>query len=68
MKKQLLCLERGITPNGQILSDTTIGDGDDSFKTFFFETGAHKDVPRTVFVDLGNFFCIPVVMSRNIES
>ena len=33
-------------------SDKTIGGGDDSFNTFFSETGAGKHVPRTVFVDL----------------
>ena len=29
-----------------------IGGGDDSFNTFFSETGAGKHVPRAVFVDL----------------
>ena len=29
-----------------------IGAGDDSFNTFFSETGAGKHVPRAVFVDL----------------
>ena len=33
-------------------SDKTIGAGDDSFNTFFSETGAGKHVPRAVFVDL----------------
>ena len=33
-------------------SDKTIGGGDDSFNTFFSETGAGKHVPRAVFVDL----------------
>ena len=33
-------------------SDKTIGGGDDSFNTFFSETGAGKHVPRCVFVDL----------------
>lgn len=33
-------------------SDKTIGGGDDSFSTFFSETGAGKHVPRAVFVDL----------------
>ncbi|XP_032872461.1 tubulin alpha chain-like [Amblyraja radiata] len=31
---------------------TTIGGGDDSFNTFFSETGAGKHVPRAVFIDL----------------
>jgi hypothetical protein len=38
--------------NGQMPSDKTIGGGDDSFNTFFSETGAGKHVPRAVFVDL----------------
>ena len=33
-------------------SDTTLGGGDDSFNTFFSETGSGKHVPRAVFVDL----------------
>ena len=33
-------------------SDKTVGSGDDSFNTFFSETGAGKHVPRAVFVDL----------------
>ena len=33
-------------------SDKTIGGGDDSFNTFFSETGAGKHVPRAVFIDL----------------
>ncbi|XP_026976589.1 tubulin alpha-1D chain-like [Sagmatias obliquidens] len=33
-------------------SDKTIRGGDDSFNTFFSETGAGKHVPRVVFVDL----------------
>merc|ERR1712238_149922 len=46
------CLEHGIQPDGQMPSDKTIGGGDDSFNTFFSETGAGKHVPRAVFVDL----------------
>ena len=61
---ELYCLEHGIQPDGQMPSDKTIGGGDDSFNTFFSETGAGKHVPRAVFVDLeptvvGTFmFCI----------
>ena len=33
-------------------SDKTVGVCDDSFNTFFSETGAGKHVPRAVFVDL----------------
>nr|KAF6371029.1 tubulin alpha 1b [Myotis myotis] len=49
---ELYCLEHGIRPDGQMPSDKTIGGGDDSFNTFFSETGAGKHVPRAVFVDL----------------
>ncbi|KAK2862772.1 hypothetical protein Q5P01_002305 [Channa striata] len=49
---ELYCLEHGIQPDGQKPSDKTIGGGDDSFNTFFSETGAGKHVPRAVFVDL----------------
>ncbi|XP_055411404.1 tubulin alpha-1A chain-like [Bubalus kerabau] len=48
----LYCLEHGIQPDGQMPSDKTIGGGDDSFNTFFSETGAGKHVPRAMFVDL----------------
>nr|XP_025742490.1 tubulin alpha-1B chain-like [Callorhinus ursinus] len=49
---ELYCLEHGIQPNGPMPSDKTIRGGDDSFNTFFSETGAGKHVPRAVFVDL----------------
>ena len=49
---ELYCLEHGIQPNGQMPSDKTAGSGDDSFNTFFSETGSGKHVPRAVFVDL----------------
>jgi len=49
---ELFCLEHGIQPDGQMPSDKTIGGGDDSFNTFFSETGAGKHVPRCVMVDL----------------
>ena len=49
---ELYCLEHGIQPDGQMPSDKTVGGGDDSFSTFFMETGAGKHVPRAVFVDL----------------
>ena len=45
-------MEHGIQPDGQMPSDTTIGGGDDSFNTFFSETGSGKHVPRAVFIDL----------------
>ena len=43
---ELYCLEHGIQPDGQMPSDKTMGAGDDSFNTFFSETGAGKHVPR----------------------
>ncbi|XP_075950880.1 tubulin alpha chain-like isoform X1 [Anarhichas minor] len=49
---ELYCLEHGIQPDGQMPSDKPRGGGDDSFNTFFSETGAGKHVPRAVFVDL----------------
>ena len=56
---ELYCLEHGIQPDGTMPSDKEAGD--DSFSTFFAETGAGKHVPRAVFVDLepsviGNYF------------
>merc|ERR1712126_760069 len=47
---ELYCLEHGIQPDGHMPSDKTFGD--DSFQTFFSETGAGKHVPRAVFIDL----------------
>ena len=61
---ELYCLEHGIQPDGQMPSDKTVGGGDDSFNTFFSETGAGKHVPRCVFVDLEPFH---VVKSRISE-
>jgi len=49
---ELYCLEHGIHPDGQMPSDDSIGEGDDSFNTFFSETSGGKHVPRAVFVDL----------------
>merc|ERR1712168_40530 len=46
----LYCLEHGIQPDGHMPSDKAFGD--DSFTTFFSETGAGKHVPRAVFVGL----------------
>ncbi|KAI9225585.1 MAG: Tubulin/FtsZ [Piptocephalis tieghemiana] len=46
---ELYCLEHGISPDGTMDANAQ---GDDSFSTFFSETGAGKHVPRTVFVDL----------------
>ena len=46
---ELFCLEHGIQPDGQMPSDKTVGGGDDSFTTFFSETGAGKHVRPSVF-------------------
>lgn len=43
-------MEHGIQPDGHMPSDK-LGT-DDSFTTFFAETGAGKHVPRAVFIDL----------------
>ena len=49
---ELYCLEHGIQPDGQMPGDLTIGEGVDSFNTFFSETGTGKHVPRALFADL----------------
>ena len=52
---ELFCLEHGIQPNGQKPSTGNGDDNysdDDSYGTFFTETGAGKFVPRCVFLDL----------------
>uniref|UniRef100_A0A8C4SDZ5 Tubulin alpha chain, testis-specific-like n=1 Tax=Erpetoichthys calabaricus TaxID=27687 RepID=A0A8C4SDZ5_ERPCA len=49
---ELYCLEHGIQPDGHMPSDKTIGTGDNSYDTFFSETGAGKLNPRAIFVDL----------------
>lgn len=46
---ELYCLEHGIQPDGYMPSDKT---ADDSFNTFFSDTGSGKHIPRAVFVDL----------------
>ncbi|KAG6613991.1 tubulin alpha-1C chain [Phytophthora cinnamomi] len=53
---ELYCLEHGIQSDGQIPSDSSAM-GDDSFSTFFSETGSGKHVPRAVFVDLEPTVC-----------
>ena len=49
---ELYCLEHGIQPDGMIEADPNETEKDDSFTTFFSETGSGKHVPRAVFVDL----------------
>ena len=48
---ELYCLEHGIQPDGK-MNGNTVNPTDDSFSTFFSETGAGKHVPRAVFIDL----------------
>ena len=45
---ELYCLEHGIQADGLMSNDG----GDDSFNTFFSETGSGKHVPRAIFADL----------------
>ncbi|XP_058184021.1 tubulin alpha-2 chain-like [Rhododendron vialii] len=49
---ELYCLKHGIQPDGQMLSDKTVGGSGDVFNTFFSKTDAGKHVPRAVSVDL----------------
>jgi tubulin alpha len=56
---ELYCLEHGIQPDGASVYDTD-GIPDDSFNTFFSETGSGKHVPRAVFIDLE-----PSVIGKN---
>lgn len=49
---ELYCLEHGIQPDGQMPSDESIGQADDSFNCFFSETNNGKHVPRALFIDL----------------
>lgn len=47
---ELYCLEHGIQPNGLLAEGGSTTD--DSFSTFFAETGNGRHVPRAVMVDL----------------
>jgi len=49
---ELYCMEHGIQPDGQIPAVEADKPQDDSFSTFFSETGSGKHVPRAVFLDL----------------
>ncbi|CEF68211.1 Alpha tubulin-like protein [Strongyloides ratti] len=49
---ELYCLEHGIQPDGTMPSEKTSGATDDSFTTFFSETGQGRYVPRSIMVDL----------------
>ena len=56
---ELYCLEHGITPDGLMPTDDN-DENDDSFNTFFYETGNGKHIPRAIFVDLE-----PTVIGKN---
>jgi len=45
-------MEHGIQPDGQLYPEQEASQTDDSFGTFFAQTGAGKHVPRAIFVDL----------------
>lgn len=60
---ELYCLEHGIQPDGHMPSDKPSGGYDDSFTTFFSETGTGKYVPRAIFVDLE-----PTVIGKEVET
>jgi len=49
---ELYCMEHGIQPDGMLYPDKEVAQTDDSFSTFFAQTGAGKHVPRAIFVDL----------------
>lgn len=50
---ELYCLEHGIQPDGQKITDgSDVPSTDDSYSTFFHETGNGKHVPRAIYVDL----------------
>ncbi|XP_068165209.1 tubulin alpha-1C chain-like [Antennarius striatus] len=49
---ELYCLEHGIEHDGQIPTRDSSNTNDNSFTSFFSETGTGKYVPRAIFVDL----------------
>eukprot|EP00061_Rhincodon_typus_P013949 g40651.t1 len=49
---ELYCLEHRIKPDGKMRTSKSGSAQDNSFNTFFSETGAGKHVPRAVFIDL----------------
>ncbi|KAG0727524.1 Tubulin alpha-1 chain [Chionoecetes opilio] len=49
---ELYCLEHGIQPDGTMPSDKYVGGTDDSFSTFFSETGSGKHVPELCLLTL----------------
>jgi len=49
---ELFCLEHGISPDGSMPQANEHLNKDDSYQTFFEETGAGKFVPRALQIDL----------------
>ena len=47
---ELYCMEHGIQPDGQLPAAAAGAPTDDSFSTFFSETGSGKHVPRSALV------------------
>merc|ERR1719312_77572 len=50
-RMRIFATDQIVEPDGTLPADAKAG-GDDSFSTFFNETGTAKHVPRAVFVDL----------------
>ena len=69
---ELYCLEHGIMPDGQMPTDESIGQADDSFNTFFAETSSGKHVPRAIFIDLEpsvvGMYLLFFFKKKNVES
>lgn len=49
---ELFCLEHGINNDGTMTNNETQAIADDSFGTFFSETGSGRYVPRNIFFDM----------------
>ena len=49
---ELYCMEHGIRMDGTMEAGSTQPTSDDSFSTFFSETGTGQHVPRAIFMDL----------------
>lgn len=65
---ELYCLEHGIQPDGNMPCACSPYSGmDESFSTFFSETGAGKHVPRAVMVDLEPTVIGKGIMKENLK-
>ena len=58
--RELYCLEHGIHPDGTMPSDDSVGVADDSFNTFFSETGSGK----TKFAVEVQYFTYPLLQAN----